>query len=114
MRWHPGALPPGLSLANNGAITGKATDTGSFNFSVLITDSLGAHQTLPYAMNVIIGTDPYGGFTAAPLPGCASSGYFQLKQVGNNCCMFCLPAVQRVLPSGGTCPQPTENWIEAR
>ncbi len=78
-----GALPPGLSLASNGAINGNPTDTGAFNFSVLITDSLGAHQTVPYAMNVIIGTDPYGGFTAAPLPGCASSGYFQLKQVGN-------------------------------
>src|SRR5208337_3240780 len=75
-----GALPPGLTLASNGAITGTATDTGTFNFSVLITDSLGAHQTVSYVMTVIIGTGQYGGLTAAPIPEC-NPGYFQLKKV---------------------------------
>src|SRR5271165_1752481 len=43
-----GSLPPGLTLASNGAITGTATATGTFNFSVLVTDSLGTQQTVPY------------------------------------------------------------------
>jgi hypothetical protein len=32
-----GSLPPGLSLANNGALTGIPTQAGSFNFSVGVT-----------------------------------------------------------------------------
>lgn len=75
-----GSLPPGLTLAGNGAITGTATATGTFNFSVLVTDSLGAHQTAPYVMTVIVATGQYGGLTAAPVPGC-TPGYFQLNKV---------------------------------
>ncbi|AEM49468.1 outer membrane autotransporter barrel domain protein [Stenotrophomonas maltophilia JV3] len=34
-----GSLPPGLSLASNGSLTGTPTANGSFNFSVRATDS---------------------------------------------------------------------------
>ena len=34
-----GALPPGLALASNGAITGTPTSAGSFAFSAKVTDS---------------------------------------------------------------------------
>ena len=75
-----GSLAPGLTLAGNGAITGTATATGTFNFSVLVTDSLGAQRTVSYVLTVIIGTGQYGGLTAAPIPEC-TPGYFQLKKI---------------------------------
>lgn len=34
-----GALPPGLTLASNGSLTGTPTATGTFNFTVTATDS---------------------------------------------------------------------------
>src|SRR5271167_1079174 len=70
-----GNLPPGLTLASNGAIAGTATAAGTFNISVMVTDSLGAHQTASYSMSVVIGTDAFGGFTAMPVLGCTQGGY---------------------------------------
>jgi hypothetical protein len=35
-------LPPGLALASNGAITGEPTQVGTFPFSAVATDSIGA------------------------------------------------------------------------
>ncbi|WP_426702276.1 putative Ig domain-containing protein [Rhodanobacter sp. Col0626] len=49
-----GALPAGLTLASNGAISGAPTVSGSFNFTVTATDSSG-------------GTGPYAGSRAYTL-----------------------------------------------
>lgn len=35
----PSTLPPGLSLLSNGTVSGTPTSTGTFNFSVQVTDS---------------------------------------------------------------------------
>ena len=78
-----GSLPPGLSMASTGVISGTPTATGQFNFSVLVTDSLGAHQTFSYVLSVVIGTEEYGGLTALPISGCTSQGYYQLIKVGS-------------------------------
>ena len=54
-----GALPTGLSLnPNTGAITGTPTGSGTSNFTIQATDSLGNIGTRPYAVN--IGTNSLG------------------------------------------------------
>ena len=40
-----GALPPGLTLATNGVISGTPTTNGTFNFTVKVTDALSATAT---------------------------------------------------------------------
>jgi hypothetical protein len=73
-------MPPGLTLAGNGALAGTVTAIGVFNFSVMVTDSLGAQQAAPYSISVMIATDPYAGFTRIPIAGCTRTGYFQAPQ----------------------------------
>jgi hypothetical protein len=75
-----GALPTGLSLATNGAISGSTTATGTFSFTVTATDSnlcTGA-QSFSIAVRPVAGPDSYnnivnntqaavtGGGTASP------------------------------------------------
>jgi uncharacterized membrane protein len=78
-----GSLPAGLTLSQSGTISGSATATGVFPFSVLVTDSSQPpkQETFNYTLNAIIGLDGYGGLTAAPVPNCTQTGYFQLAKV---------------------------------
>ena len=76
-----GSLPAGLGMNASGTIAGTATAVGAFPFQVLVTDSAHHQQTSNYTLNVVIGMDQYGGLTAAPLPGCTPTGYFQLLKV---------------------------------
>jgi uncharacterized membrane protein len=78
-----GSLPAGLSLNQSGTLSGSATATGVFPFSVLVTDSSQPPQqeTVNYTLNAIIGLDGYGGLKAAPIPHCTQTGYFQLAKV---------------------------------
>jgi hypothetical protein len=48
-----GALPPGLTLATNGVVTGTPTANGTFNFTVKVTDALSAIATQALALTVI-------------------------------------------------------------
>ncbi len=47
-----GSLPPGISLATNGNLTGSATSTGTYPVTVRITDSTGATATLSTTLTV--------------------------------------------------------------
>ena len=87
-----GGLPPGLNLDTSGNITGAASATGAFPFSVLVTDSSQPpkKQTFNYAINAIIQLDSYSGFAAAPVPGCTPTGYFQIMKA-NGRWMFADP-----------------------
>jgi hypothetical protein len=78
-----GSLPAGLSMNASGTISGSATAVGSFSFKVKATDSSqpAQHQISSYALKVVIGLDDYSGLTAAPVPGCTPTGYFQLVKV---------------------------------
>ena len=78
-----GSLPSGLNMNSSGAISGTATALGKFHFQVLATDSSqpAQKQSSSYTLNVVIGMDEYGGLTAAPVPGCTPTGYFQLQKV---------------------------------
>ena len=78
-----GSLPSGLTMNTSGTIAGTPTVTGKFPFQVLATDSSqpAQKQTNNYTLNAIIGLDTYSGMTAAPLPGCTPTGYFQILKV---------------------------------
>ena len=46
-----GALPPGINLGNNGAISGTSTSVGTFDFTVQVTDSTGATDSRTFQLN---------------------------------------------------------------
>ncbi len=48
-----GALPPGLILATNGVISGTPTATGTFNFTVKVTDAANSTAVLPLTLMVL-------------------------------------------------------------
>ena len=52
-------LPPGLTLASNGLLSGTATGSGQYSFTVIVTDSVGQAATRL--------------FTLAIYPGCGAS-----------------------------------------
>jgi uncharacterized membrane protein len=78
-----GSLPTGLSMNSSGAISGTATVLGKFPFQVLATDSSQPpqKQSSGYTLHVVIGLDEYSGLTAAPVPGCTPTTYFQTVKV---------------------------------
>ena len=47
-----GALPPGLSLASNGNLTGSPTSAGSFSFTVRATDANGCAGERTYSLTI--------------------------------------------------------------
>ena len=53
-RWSAtGTFPPGLTLnPNSGAISGTPTTSGTFSFSVVVTDATNASTSQPYTMTV--------------------------------------------------------------
>jgi uncharacterized repeat protein (TIGR01451 family) len=65
-----GALPSGLALSSNGALTGIPTATGTFNFTVTATDAHGCTGSSDYALTIACPTitlspsDPLAGGTA--------------------------------------------------
>ena len=70
-----GALPPGLSLATNGVISGTPTANGTFNFTVQVTDALSATATQMLALtvsapNLVLN----GGFETGDFSGWTLSG----------------------------------------
>jgi hypothetical protein len=78
-----GTLPSGLTMNSSGIISGTATAVGTFPFQVQAMDSSqpAQQQTSSYTINAIIGLDTYSGLTAAPVPGCTPTNYFQVLKV---------------------------------
>jgi hypothetical protein len=67
---HSGVLPTGITLSSSGVLSGTTTSLGSDSFTV---QAGGLYNT--YTMQVVFGTDAYGGLTA---PGtiCTGTGFF--------------------------------------
>jgi Putative Ig domain/Kelch motif/Galactose oxidase, central domain len=51
-----GALPPGLSLSLGGVLSGTPTATGTFNFTVTATDTLGCTGSQAYSITIVCPT----------------------------------------------------------
>jgi hypothetical protein len=74
-----GTLPTGLSMnAGTGNIHGTATVPGYYNFTQETTDTTPSNVTRAYGMGVFPIFDAYGGLSDYPIPGCVSTGYFQV------------------------------------
>ncbi len=64
-----GTLPPGLTLATNGTLSGKPTSAGSFSFTVTATDHGGATGSQTYSLVV-----PAPKSLPSPRPGGGTGG----------------------------------------
>ncbi len=64
-----GSLPPGLNLSSSGAITGTdSTQTGTFNFTVQVTDSESPAQTKTKGLSISINNSAPLQITTTGLP----------------------------------------------
>ena len=89
-----GVLPPGLTLADNGDLTGAPTQGGMFTFAVQGTDSSGAVGTRTYAIAI---TCPSIGITPAGPPPARLGQPFSLR-------VSTSPVDDAVIAIGGTLP----------
>lgn len=64
-----GQLPPGLSLASSGALSGTPTARGDFRFYVQVTDAAQPAQTVRAALSIRV-TETYINDKTRSLPGC--------------------------------------------
>src|SRR5262249_45159781 len=55
-----GKLPPGLTLGNDGSLSGTPTSVGTFTFTVMVTDSAAkpVSSSLPFTINVRLPPPP--------------------------------------------------------
>ncbi len=53
-----GALPPGMTLAANGTISGTPTATGTFNFTSTVSDASGCSGSTAYSITVVCPSNP--------------------------------------------------------
>lgn len=80
-----GALPPGLTLAASGTISGTPTATGTFNFTATASDKSGCTGSQSYSITVACGANPIV-FIDLPVL-CTNSSLYTLSEA---------------LPAGGT------------
>lgn len=60
-----GTLPPGMTLSSGGVLSGTPTGTGTFNFTVLLTDASGCTGSMPYTLIIDC---PTNGASLAAFP----------------------------------------------
>jgi hypothetical protein len=103
-----GNLPPGLSLNNNNTLTisGQPTTTGTYPFTLQVTDNENPQVSVSNGYTIVIGTQP-PGYTVSGNVGYSGSKtgwtYLQLTGNNNNCCGNNLGTSisETVLTSGG-------------
>lgn len=71
-----GALPPGLTLSASGTISGTPTATGTFNFTVTVSDASGCSGSQSYSITVVCTANPITFSTAPSL--CSSDSPYTL------------------------------------
>jgi len=73
-----GALPPGVTLSAGGVISGTPTATGTFNFTVTVSDASGCTGSQSYSITVVC---PAGGASLSPFPWqCNNAGMYTLVE----------------------------------
>ncbi|MBI4889841.1 MAG: putative Ig domain-containing protein [Acidobacteria bacterium] len=70
-----GTLPPGLSLATNGTLSGTPTAGGVYNFTARVTDNVGTSATQNYQLTVSAGITIN---TTSPLPDASVGSNYSL------------------------------------
>jgi pseudomonalisin len=72
------SLPPGLSLSSSGVLSGTPTTSGSYSFSVTVTDSTGASATQSFQITITAGTP--GGVGGSSSTSATASTYHVFPQ----------------------------------
>jgi hypothetical protein len=65
-QWQSATLPPGLSLALNGTLSGTPTSAGTFSFTVYVVDNSGALSNGTVQLTVGLPTAPAAAITGLP------------------------------------------------
>lgn len=73
-----GALPPGLTLGSGGTISGTPTATGTFNFTVTVSDNSGCSGSDNYSIQVVCPPNPIA-FAGLPTL-CSNDGAYTLTE----------------------------------
>ncbi|MBU4539206.1 MAG: choice-of-anchor J domain-containing protein [Weeksellaceae bacterium] len=73
-----GALPPGLSLSASGTISGTPTATGTFNFTVTVSDASGCSGSASYSVTVLCRSN-VAALSDFPVL-CTNSGLYTLSE----------------------------------
>ncbi|MDQ3110796.1 MAG: choice-of-anchor J domain-containing protein [Bacteroidota bacterium] len=66
-----GSLPSGLTLSASGTISGTPTATGTFNFTVTVSDASGCSGSQSYSITIVC---PTGGATLSSFPALCNNG----------------------------------------
>lgn len=66
-----GALPPGLTLSASGTISGTPTATGTYNFTVSVSDASGCTGSTAYSITIVC---PINGATLSTPPSLCTNG----------------------------------------
>ncbi len=73
-----GALPGGLTLSSSGTISGTPNATGTFNFTITVTDNSGCSGTQSYSITISCPSNPINFATAPQL--CSNGTPYTLIQ----------------------------------
>jgi hypothetical protein len=65
-QWQSGSLPPGLSLASNGTLSGTPTAAGNYSFPVSVVDNNGSLSNGTEQLTVALPTQPTATITGLP------------------------------------------------
>jgi hypothetical protein len=105
------ALPPGLALnSTSGQIGGMPTQTGTFGFTVQITDHAIPTQTFPVPASITVSAPPAFQITTASLPnGTATLGYSALVQATGGVPPYNWSVTAGQLPAGLTLATQADN-----
>ncbi|HTB11342.1 MAG TPA: putative Ig domain-containing protein [Bryobacteraceae bacterium] len=97
-----GALPPGLGIVNNNSIAGTPTTTGTYNFTVTVTDSVGNGSFL--ATTITVNTTGASGpvITTTSLPTGIVNVSYTTQLTCNNCTGYTWSVTSGLLPLGLT------------
>ncbi|MBS1787542.1 MAG: putative Ig domain-containing protein [Acidobacteria bacterium] len=96
-----GTLPPGMSLGSSGWVSGVPSGTGSFNFSVLVTDDRGYVGTQSYTLT--IQNCPAVTIAPASLPaGTQGAAYNQTLTASGGVAPYSFHIMSGTFPAGMT------------
>ncbi len=71
-----GTLPPGLTMATDGTISGTPTVTGTFNFTATVSDNSGCSGSQAYSITIVCPANPIAFSPVSAL--CTNSGPYTL------------------------------------
>ena len=100
--WTATGLPAGLSISNNGGITGTPTASGTFTVNVTVTDSATPAGTVTQALTLTIATQLTFTCTAANGPAFAGTAYTNTCTASGGTPPYTFGVISGALPAGLT------------